>query len=60
MEGYVVSFVVFYEQGFVMPLHQFLRSLLQHYCLELHNLTLCEVYMGIDPHFDLWNYFFHV
>jgi hypothetical protein len=43
-----------------MPLHQFLHSLLQHYCLELHNLTLCEVYMGIDPHFDLWDYFFHV
>jgi hypothetical protein len=47
-------------------------SLLQHYCLDMHNLTLsgilhittfvtlCEDYMGIDPHFDLWNYFFHV
>jgi hypothetical protein len=23
-------------------------------------VTLCEAYMGIDPHFDLWNYFFHV
>jgi hypothetical protein len=44
---------------------------LQHYQLELHNLTpmgilhimtyvaLCEGYMGIDPHFQLWNYFFH-
>jgi hypothetical protein len=20
--------------------------------------TLCEAYMGIEPHFDLWNYFF--
>jgi hypothetical protein len=22
-------------------------------------VTLCEVYMGIEPHFNLWNYFFH-
>jgi hypothetical protein len=22
-------------------------------------MTLCEAYMGIGPHFDLWNYFFH-
>jgi hypothetical protein len=55
-----------------VPSHQFLRSLLQHYDLELHNLTplrtlhiaafvtFCEAYMGIDPHFDLWNYFFCV
>jgi hypothetical protein len=21
-------------------------------------VTLCEVYMGIEPHFDLWNYIF--
>jgi hypothetical protein len=20
-------------------------------------MTLCEAYMGIEPHFDLWNYF---
>jgi hypothetical protein len=43
---------------------------MQHYDLELHNLTpwgvlhimifmtLCEAYLGIDPHFDLWKYFF--
>jgi hypothetical protein len=23
-------------------------------------VTLCEAYMGIEPHFDLWNHFFHV
>jgi hypothetical protein len=52
--------------------HRFFRSLLQHYHLELYNLTpsgvlhivafvtLCEAYMGNDPHFDMWNYFFHV
>jgi hypothetical protein len=64
-KGYVVSFVAFYERGFSVPSHRFLRSLLHHYHLELHNLTpsgilhiatfvtLCEAYMGIDPHFDL-------
>jgi hypothetical protein len=46
--------------------------LFQHYDQELHNLTpsevlhiaafvtLCEGYMGIDPEFDLLNYFFCV
>jgi hypothetical protein len=38
-EGYVVAFMAFYERGFGVPSHQFLSSLLQHYCLELHNLT---------------------
>jgi hypothetical protein len=23
-------------------------------------VTQCEAYMGIDPHFDLWKYFFYV
>jgi hypothetical protein len=23
-------------------------------------VTLCEAYMGIEPHFDLWSQFFHV
>jgi hypothetical protein len=44
--------------------------LLQFYGLELHNLTplgimhmaafvtMCEAYMGIETHFNLWNYFF--
>jgi hypothetical protein len=70
VEGYVVSFMAFYERGFGTPSNRFLRSLLQHYGLELHNLTpswvlhiaafmtLCEAYLGIDPEFDLWNYFF--
>jgi hypothetical protein len=50
--------------------HIFLHSLLQFYDSELHHLTpsgilhmvafvtLCEDYMGIEPHFNLWNYFF--
>jgi hypothetical protein len=72
MEGYVVAFAVFYERGFSVPSHWFLRSLLQYYGLELHNLTpsvilhivtfvtLLEAFTGIDPHFDLWNHFLRV
>jgi hypothetical protein len=53
-----------------VPSHRFLYSLLQFYNLELHHLTpsgilhmaafvtLCEAYMVIEPHFNLWNYFF--
>jgi hypothetical protein len=71
-EGYMVCFVAFYEQGFGTPSHQFIHSLLRYYGLELHNLTpirvlhiaafitLCEAYIGVDPKFDLWNYFFRV
>jgi hypothetical protein len=59
-------------RGFGVLLHRFLHLLLQFYGLELHHLTpsgvlhiagfvtLCEAYMGIEPHFNLWNYFFRV
>jgi hypothetical protein len=62
--------VAFYERVFSVSSHQFLHSLLQFYGLELHHLTpsgilhmaafmtLCESYMGIEPHFNLWNSFF--
>jgi hypothetical protein len=68
---YVLACRVFYEQGFGVPSHRFLCSLLQFYGLELHHLTpsgilhmaafvtLCVAYMGIEPHFNMWNYFFH-
>jgi hypothetical protein len=71
-KGYVVSLVAFYEWGLGMPLHQFLCLRLRYYGLILHHLTpsgvlhivvfitLCEVYMGIDPDLHLWKYFFHV
>jgi hypothetical protein len=71
-EGYVLSFMKFYERGFGMPPHQFLCSILRYYGLELHHLTpsrvwhivafvtLYEAYLGIDPELDLWKYFFHI
>jgi hypothetical protein len=68
--GCAVACTVFYERGFGVPSHQFHLSLLWSYDLELHYLTplgilhmaafvtLCEAYIGIGPHFNLWSYFF--
>ena len=68
-EGYVVSFTIFLERGFAVPTHRFLRGLLDYYEVELQHLipngvqhmaafvALCEGFLGIDPHFDLWRYF---
>jgi hypothetical protein len=68
--GYVVACAVFYEQGFSVPSHQFLLLLLLTYGLELHHLTpsrilhmaafvtLCEAYIGIEPHLTCGATFF--
>ena len=65
-KGYVVSFAIFHERGFAVPVHRFLWGLLDYYQVELQHLTpngvqhmaafvaLCEGFLGIDPHFDLW------
>jgi hypothetical protein len=71
-DGYVVSFVAFYERGFNTPPYWFLCSLLWYYGLEFHHLTpsgvlhivafmtLCEAYLGINPEINVWKYFSHV
>ena len=71
-DGYVMSFAHFHERGFTTPAHKFLRGLLNYYKVELQHLTpngvqhivafiaLCEGFLGISPHFDLWRYFFAV
>jgi hypothetical protein len=68
--GYVVSFISFHERGFGMPSSRFMRAILFHYGVELHNLTpnsiaqaaifvaVCEGYLGIAPHWDLWTHLF--
>jgi hypothetical protein len=62
VRGYVVACVAFYEQGFGAPLHQFLRSLMLSYGLGILHMmafmTLCEAFIGIESHFNLWSYFF--
>ena len=56
----------------MIPPHQFLQGLLHHYQIELQHLNpngiqhiavfivLCEGYLGIEPHFELWRYLFFV
>jgi hypothetical protein len=68
--GYVLSFVSFHERGFGVPASHFMRALLHYYGVELHNLnpnsiaqaaifaTVCESFLGIDPHWDLWTHLF--
>src|SRR6187455_1759522 len=70
--GYVVSFVSFHERGFGVPASHFMRAILHNYGVELHNLSpnsisqaaifaaVCEGYLGIDPHWDLWTHLFSV
>jgi hypothetical protein len=70
--GYVVSFVSFHERGFGVPASRFMWALLHYYGVELHNFnpnsiaqaaifpTVCEVFLGIDPHLDLWTHLFSV
>ena len=72
LDGYVVSFAHFHEHGFTTPTHRFLRGLLHYYKIEVQHLNpngiqhmaafvaLCEGFLGISPHFDLWRYFFAV
>jgi hypothetical protein len=68
--GYVLSFVSFHERGFGVPASRFMRAILHFYGVELHNLrpnsiaqaaifaVVCEGFLGIDPHWDLWTHLF--
>lgn len=68
--GYVVSFIHFHERGVGAPAHDFFPAPLHHYGAELQHLnpngiqhisafvTLCEGFLGIEPHFLLWCHFF--
>jgi hypothetical protein len=68
--GYVVSFIPFHERGFGVPASCFMRALLHYYGVELHNFNpnsivqaaifaaVCEGFLGIDTHWDLWTHLF--
>ena len=71
-DNYVVLFAHFHERGFATPAHRFLQGLLHYYKIELRHLNpygiqhmvafvaLCEGFLGISPHFDLWRHFFAI
>jgi hypothetical protein len=68
--GFWVMFFDFLLRGLSLPAHEFLRGLLFVYGVQLHQLTpnsvlhivcfitLCESFLGIEPHFLLWKYLF--
>jgi hypothetical protein len=70
--GFRVMFFAFLLRGLSLPAHEFLRGLLFVYGVQLHQLTpnsilhiacfitLCESFLGIEPHFLLWKYLFHL
>jgi hypothetical protein len=63
--GFRVMFLAFLLRGLSLPAHEFLRGLLYVYGVQLHQLTpnsllhiacfitLCELFLGIEPHFIL-------
>ena len=69
-EGNVVSLVRLHERGFIIPVGRFMRALCEYYVVELHNfgpnsisqaavfVAVCEGYLGIEAHWDLWIHLF--
>jgi hypothetical protein len=65
-------FLAFLLRGFSLPAHEFLHGLLFVYGVQLHQLTpnsllhiacfvtLCESFLGIEPHFLLWRSIFQL
>ena len=61
-----------FYRGFGVPIHPFLRGLIDYYGISLCNLGpnsilhvsvfihFCEAYLGILPHFDLFCHFFYL
>jgi hypothetical protein len=70
LAGYVLSFVAFHERGLGIPASRFLWALPSWYEVELHNFNpnsiaqeaifaaICEGYLGIPPHWNLWLHLF--
>jgi hypothetical protein len=68
--GFRVMFLAFLLCGLSFPAHEFLCGLLFVYGVQLHQLTpnsilhiacfitLCESFLGIEPHFLLWKFLF--
>jgi hypothetical protein len=68
--GFRVIFIAFLLRDLSLPPHPFLRGLLFAYGIQLHDLnpntilhiacfiTLCECFLGIEPHWALWHRIF--
>jgi hypothetical protein len=72
LQGYQVMFLAFLLRGLSLPAHEFLHGLLFVYGMQLHQLTptsilhiacfitLCESFLGIEPHWVLWKFLFRL
>jgi hypothetical protein len=70
--GFWVIFIAFLLRGLSLPPHPFLHGLLFAYGIQLHDLnpntilhiacfiTLCECFLGIEPHWALWRRIFAI
>jgi len=70
--GEIVVFEDFFKRGFGIPVHPFLQGLPLYYEIGICNLHpnyillistfihLCEAYVGIEPHLDLFRYIFYL
>jgi hypothetical protein len=68
----IVAFAPYFERGLGLPCSNFFSGILYYYGIQLHHLTpnffvhlsvivqLCEAYLGIEPHFDLFCHLFHL
>jgi len=68
--SYVVSLARLHERGFGVPAGRFIRALCHHCGVELHSfapnaisqaavfVAVCEGYLGIPVHWDLWRHLF--
>ena len=70
--GEIVAFTPYFEWGLGLPCSFFFSGLLHYYRIQLHHLTpnsfihisifvhLCEAFLGIEPHFELFRFLFHL
>ena len=70
--GEIVAFAPYFERGLGLPCSGFFSGLLYYYKIQLHHLTrnsfvhisifvhLCEAFLGIEPHFELFRFLFHL
>ena len=70
--GEIVGFLPYFERGLGLSCSDFFSLLLYYYGIQLDHLTpnsfvhifvfvhLCEAFLGIEPHFDLFHHLFHL
>ena len=70
--GEIIAFAPYFERGLGLSCSNFFSGLLYYYGIQLHHLTpnsfvhlsvfvhLCEASLGIEPHFDLFRFLFHL